>query len=689
MIVWGGWNVIDLLGDGAAYDPASDAWTTLPSTAAPTPRANHTAVWTGRFVVVWGGSTHDGDFQSGARYEPATDRWSPTSTTNAPSARRGHVAIWTGQEMIVWGGRTFQTGFADGGRYDPSRDVWTRTSDVGAPNARANHSATWTGDRMIVWGGTAYDPNADTGVLASGARYDPTSDSWTPTSIGTGVPGRYSHQTVWTGGHMLVWGGYHDQVFQASLPPVLFRTPVLRGDRYDPAVDQWSPMTVGDSPIWRSEVSMIWTGTHAILWGGRSLSLQTYPAPGARYDPIADRWTPTSTIDAPPPRHSHTAVWTGAEMIVWGGRLPGGPTETGGRYDPVHDRWAPVSTTNAPAARNSHTVVWTGTEMIVWGGRSGTGIRNDGGRYDPLQDAWRPLSQENAPVPRYGNSGIWTGRRFVVWGGQDGSSVYLGSGGLYDPQGDTWEATASAGAPLPRTNHPAIWTGDAMLIWGGESDHAPYQQNTGARFDPEANQWLPMSLTGAPTARGAHSAIWTGGYLLVWGGWNGGLSFPNPTVGGRYFIGNETDRDGDGYSVCDGDCNDGNALQSPGTEETCNGMDDNCDGTADVGFVDSDGDAVADCRDNCGSVDNLDQSDWDGDGFGDSCESGTLLADIDLSGRVDGFDLIVLGRSFGGSLLQPTRGPFLAEADLDRNEEVDGIDLAILASEWGRSVTSP
>ena len=46
----------------------------------------------------------------------------------------------------------------------------------------------------------------------------------------------------------------------------------------------------------------------------------------------------------------HTAVWTGSEMIVWGGVRPG-LLNTGGRYDPGTDSWTATSTTNAPSAR--------------------------------------------------------------------------------------------------------------------------------------------------------------------------------------------------------------------------------------------------------------------------------------------------------------------------------------------------
>ena len=40
----------------------------------------------------------------------------------------------------------------------------------------------------------------------------------------------------------------------------------------------------------------------------------------------------------------------------------------------VEETWTDTSTTNAPAPRTSHTAVWTGSEMIVWGGYGGRAI---------------------------------------------------------------------------------------------------------------------------------------------------------------------------------------------------------------------------------------------------------------------------------------------------------------------------
>jgi hypothetical protein len=66
-------------------------------------------------------------------------------------------------------------------------------------------------------------------------------------------------------------------------------------------------------------------------------------------------------------------------MIVWGGA---GQPYAGGKYFPIANSWIAPSTANAPSARYGHTAVWTGSEMIVWGGNAiNVGATNTGGRY--------------------------------------------------------------------------------------------------------------------------------------------------------------------------------------------------------------------------------------------------------------------------------------------------------------------
>jgi hypothetical protein len=58
-------------------------------------------------------------------------------------------------------------------------------------------------------------------------------------------------------------------------------------------------------------------------------------------------------------------------MIVWGGQENGVPLNDGGRYNPNTNSWTATSLINVPDARFFHTAVWTGSEMIVWGGNNG------------------------------------------------------------------------------------------------------------------------------------------------------------------------------------------------------------------------------------------------------------------------------------------------------------------------------
>ena len=121
-------------------------------------------------------------------------------------------------------------------------------------------------------------------------------------------------------------------------------------------------------------------------------------------------------------------------MVVWGGYVSGAPgeTNTGGRYDPVANSWTPTSTLGAPAPRADHAAVWTGRDMVLWGGYGGAFLAT-GGRYDPSADTWTTTSTVGAPAARTGHSAVWTGNEMLVWGGYENASpfILLDSGGTY------------------------------------------------------------------------------------------------------------------------------------------------------------------------------------------------------------------------------------------------------------------
>jgi hypothetical protein len=261
--------------------------------------------------------------------------------------------------------------------------------------------------------------------------------------------------------------------------------------------DTWTPIGLADVPSARDNHTAVWTGSEMIVWGG-------YPQlnTGGRYNPSTDSWTVTSTANAPAGRYLHTAVWTGSEMIVWGGYPQ---LNTGGRYNPSTDSWTVTSTTNVPTGRYLHTAVWTGSEMIIWGGDNGSGDHfNTGGRYNPSTDNWTPTSLAKAPDPRRSHTAVWTGSEMIVWGGF-GYTGQSDTGGRYNPGADTWTATTTIDAPIGRERHTAVWTGKEMIVWGGLRPFV--ELNTGGRYDPSTDTWTATSLTNVPSARESHTAV--------------------------------------------------------------------------------------------------------------------------------------------------------------------------------------
>ena len=391
---------------------------------------------------------------------------------------------------------------------------------------------------------------------------------------------------IWTGNEWIVWGAINGDPDSWS-----------HGQRYDPTLDSWTPTTAVGAPYARAIPVAVWTGTKMIVSGGYTTNLGPGWNPtgsGGAYDPLLDTWSPVAySVGAQGARSE--AIWTGEKMILFGGGGPCGQdgvcthcsfdTNPLAIYDPATNTWDTPNPPGAPLSRLGHTAVWTGTEMIVWGGRREilgpqsceVTMLNSGARYDPAANTWTPLSTVGAPSARMGHTAVWTGSRMIVWGGQPGPSHSffndaanvpgLADGAIYDPSTDTWTPITSTNAPSGRMAHVAVWTGNEMILWGGMDSNMP--NPSGAIFDPANNQWVQMTpLENAPAFFLIDQlyAAWTGSSMIVWDSFN--------ITGGR-------------LTLLAGD---------------------------------EDGDFIGDALDNCPLVANVSQDDLDADGSGDACD---------------------------------------------------------------------
>jgi N-acetylneuraminic acid mutarotase len=270
----------------------------------------------------------------------------------------------------------------------------------------------------------------------------------------------------------------------------------------------------GDAP--RSAHTAVWTGSEMIIWGGINNNAGTLFNSGARYNATNDTWSTMSTTNAPGARQGHVGVWTGSKMIIWGGyNMNSQSFNSGGIYDPVNNTWTATSTTGAPVARSNRVGIWTGSEMIVWGGDSFT---FDGGRYNPTSNTWTTMSNVGAAPLHFGSTVVWTGQEMIIWGGNSGGINY-NTGARYNPVTNNWVSTSTSGAPSARYQHTATWTGQEMIIWGGSGG---LSLNTGGRYNPTNNTWATTSTNDILNlGRQDHTAVWTGNEMIIWGGSTG------------------------------------------------------------------------------------------------------------------------------------------------------------------------
>lgn len=315
--------------------------------------------------------------------------------------------------------------------------------------------------------------------------------------------------SVWTGSQMIVFG-------RAGRGPGGIGPYLNMAAAHTPATGGWRrlhpPNLPGGSGGYEGGGHSVWTGTEMLVTA----------LPGWGYAPRTGRWRQRALDGVSP--ISGVVVWTGEEMVGWGGGCCGESSNAGSAFDPVTNATRSLAT--APLApRQTVAGAWTGTELIVAGGADADGHTfRDAAAYNPCTDAWRRI----APLPtRYrGTITAWTGREMLLVGG----SPRAGVGFAYDPRTDRWRT-------LPRMsgdnwwggNSVSVWTGRRLLVFGGQvlpsRPGARVAPARGVAYTPATNRW--SSLPASPLTGNLRdlTAVWTGRQMLVWTSSGSGAAF--------------------------------------------------------------------------------------------------------------------------------------------------------------------
>jgi hypothetical protein len=346
-----------LVQDATPAQLAGGRWRALP--VLPAGQLDHreraAVVWTGRQLVYWGGAGHPPvrAHADGAALDPGTNRWA--TLPPAPEGQQWQlegdsgVAVWTGGEVLVWGGMTIPdpvaapnvATLADGVAYDPARRTWRRLPRPPQQLrwASLNQWVLWTGRELMV-GGVEQGPGGGTRAGA----YDPATNHWRllPRSPRlTGGPDHLQARTaMWAGTRLLVWNFWSPTAHTANNRDAVAARPEAEPHgidlwAYNPATNRWTVLPDPPDQVRRmvAGASMVWTGQEVIIASAQTAQRRTVTRAG-RYDPDRAAWTPI----APPPRPSGanpgrvTLEWTGSAVVEPGNAV----------YDPAADRWLPL-----------------------------------------------------------------------------------------------------------------------------------------------------------------------------------------------------------------------------------------------------------------------------------------------------------------------------------------------------------
>jgi hypothetical protein len=235
----------------------------------------------------------------------------------------------------------------------------------------------------------------------------------------------------------------------------------------------------------RDAAAFVWTGSELLAWGGcpaaEGSKSCVRQADGFAFDPSGRRWR--AIPEAPHAWKGATADWTGEEVIFLNRRGDGfaGLLE-GQAYDPAQESWRQIPRAPIGATRGSVVTVWTGSELIVWGGgERGSRRAQKGASYDPEADAWRAIA--DAPIGLNLASGMWTGREVLVFGSllspRNRAQIRASVGAAYTPAADSWREIPPSKLSPQATS--AVWIRDRMVAW----DYLVRSQE----YDPARDAW--------------------------------------------------------------------------------------------------------------------------------------------------------------------------------------------------------
>jgi len=562
-------NGVNPMSDTWEWD--GNAWLQRAPAVSPPARSTHVMAYDparGR-VVLFGGS--GGGFRSDT-WEWDGNAWIDRASASSPPGRTHHALAYDSARarVVLFGGLGGGV-FSDTWEFDGL--AWVKRASVVSPPARYGHAMVYDSarGRVVLFGGR----DASGVMLADTWEWD--GNDWIQRSPAISPPARYTHAMAYDSmrGRTLLFGGSSDVYF---------------ADTWEWDGNAWNQRAPTTSPTPREGAAIAYDAARdrVVLFGGYG-GAATNPILKDTWEWDGSTWAQRTPVIFPDNPNFHAMVYDSARALVILVEGYSSPSYSD-LWEWDGNTWARRATATTLPPRTYHAMAYDAARgrVVLFGGLLG-GARSDTWEYAVLAGcAFAQSVIDFAP----GTGGSTSAANAL--GPSDEQSVTLGIDGSLTVR---MEKTIADG---PGTDLYVYENGTSVQDYNEDFRVDMSEDGVNFKFVRECRGECQVDLLEARLTRASYVRV-----AVSYPTWPpsvkidaaAALSCDGPVEicnglddrGDGVVPPGEIDHDGDGFVACTpwegtspsilggGDCDDAQAAVSPGAQETCNGLDDDCD----------------------------------------------------------------------------------------------------------------
>eukprot|EP00439_Symbiodinium_sp_Y106_P057954 s465_g8.t1 len=169
-----------------------------------------------------------------------------------------------------------------------------------------------------------------------------------------------------------------------------------------------------------------------------------------------------------------------------------------------------------PAARSEHVAAWDEVNQVLLI-HGGSNLEGDLWAFDAASEAWTRTVTAVAPAARAAHAAGWDPANHALWvhGGYNSQTLAWFRDG-WRLQSGAWTLELHDAGPSSREAHIAVWDESTAALWVHGGWTGTRHLSDLWRYNSNAHGWQELLLSGTPSGRSSHVAVWDSTRHAMW-----------------------------------------------------------------------------------------------------------------------------------------------------------------------------